>query len=178
MQRVVLVSLLFILQGSTAISQGPVVPNKAEEALRMQQGLRPEVLPRERRGQQRMVEQIFTAQIDRELEAKQLTVEFAIVLVQMHRDAGEQLRVANLDRLCMQLAQNAEARIPPKATAAQRAKLRAAAGIDVRRRKTEFVSRINLEGVFFVSQFARGGGEDMFGPDSLFAKVMRQQGLQ
>ncbi len=183
MQRVVLVLLSFIVQSSTALSQRPVVPNKAEEALQVQQGFLLGNMPNAR-AQRKLVDHVFFAQADPKREAMQLTMELAICMVQIYRTGNEPLRsevvMRNevVDRVSTQLEQNAEARIPPKATAAQRAKLRAAAGIDVRRKKTEYASRINIEGVFFVTQLARGGGEDMFGPDSLFAKVMHQQGLQ
>ena len=187
MQRVILVSLLFIVQSSTAIGQRPMVPDKAEEALHVQQGFRLGVIPNPTAlgAQRKLVGQVVIAQPDLELEAKQLTVQLAIGMVQIYRTRNEPMRSEVVVRsevvevkLSTQLARNAEARIPPQATAAQRAKLHSAAGLDIRRKKTEFASRFNVEGVFFVSQLARNGGEDMFGPDSLFAKVMRHQGLQ
>ena len=180
MLRVVAVSLLlFVLQSSQAISQRPVPPDKAVEALRMQDTFRLGVIPGPRRADGRVVvEQIYEAEIDREVEAKQQAVQLAIAIIRSNSIEQEAVKLETMRRFFLTLQENAEARIPRSATAEQRAKLRAAAVVDIRRRTTEFSSRIATENLRFVNQLASTGGLDIFGPESLFAKVMSHQGLK
>ncbi len=73
------------------------------------------------------------------------------------------------------LQQYAAARIPADATEPQRNKLHAAALVDIHRAATDFrISFPNLPARFRVKA---GGVSEIFGPSSLFEKVLRQQGL-
>ena len=184
MRRMVVLSLLlFVIQCSTAVSQRPFEPKQVVDALRKQDTYRVGVIPDARRAAgQSVVEHSSAELMVLESEAKLLSVQLADFMVYLHRTGDEPSAVERLEvlvaRVQQNLHRNAEARIPRNATDDQRRKLRAAAEIDIRRTRTEFRSRIATEQAAFSNQLARAGGLDIFGPESLFAKVMRHQGLK
>lgn len=177
MHRVVLVSLLFSLQSSMAFGQRPVIPNKAEEALQLQQ-FRFGITNQEDRSRLELTRRTFAAREKLQTNNAMLTRELAVLLIHSKRTEGGPPSDEILESYILRLQENAEERIPAVATSSQRAKLRAAAGIDIRRNITYFRSRIKEDEMGFLRDVSRLGGWDLFGDESLFAKVMRQQSLR
>lgn len=85
-----------------------------------------------------------------------------------------------LPRIIQELQQVAAMRVPPIASDTQRDKLKVAASLDIRHAVSKYCASYAEGGPAKLEQVrkARNGDElDIFGPESLFQKVMRQQGL-
>jgi hypothetical protein len=107
---------------------------------------------------------------------------FVYLKEEYKKKGGEDLE--NFDRTCLhpvieQLEENAARLIPTKASEQQREKLRLAASIDARRKLVE-IRGLYEDGILIPKRFREWAGNDgktIFASESLFEKVMRQQGL-